>query len=369
MIKYLDMFAGIGGFRTGLANVGDFFVPVGWCEIDKHAQQAYRALYDTGGEYFCDDARKIRTDELPDIDLICAGFPCQSFSVAGRRGGFNDPRGTLFFEVARVAASKRPAYLLLENVPGLLSHDKGGTFAAILSTLSELGYDVTWQVLNSADFGVPQSRKRVYIIGYLRGKSCGRILSFIQSNATALKQVIPGSQGSRVYSENGLACTLTSNAGGFGGKTGLYFVDLNPDPIVTDKARCITTRQNAGISNRKGEHSGVIISGTRAVISPTKEKIRQKGRRIKEPDEPMYTLTAQDRHGVTYNGIVRSLTPRECFRLQGFSDEQYNKLEALGISKAQLYKMAGNSVTTNVVTAVGKKLKEEIQEDLYAQSC
>ena len=176
-IRYFDMFAGIGGFRSGLEEVGGFEC-IGYCEIDKYAKQAYDAIYDTEGEMYFDDARTIEPENLPDIDLICGGFPCQSFSIAGKRGGFADARGTLFFEIARIAAVKRPSYLLLENVPGLLSHDKGRTFATILSTLSELGYDVTWQVLNSADFGVAQSRKRVFIIGFLRERCSGEILSF-----------------------------------------------------------------------------------------------------------------------------------------------------------------------------------------------
>ena len=143
------MFAGIGGFRSGLERVGGFEC-VGYCEIDKYAKQAYEALYDTSKEVYYDDARKIIPEELPDFDLICGGFPCQSFSIAGKRRGFDDVRGTMFFEIARIAAVKRPRYLLLENVPGLLSHDEGKTFAAILSALDELGYDVAWQVLNSA---------------------------------------------------------------------------------------------------------------------------------------------------------------------------------------------------------------------------
>ena len=134
------MFAGIGGFRSGLSKFGDFFMPIGFCEIDPYARRAYEAIYDTKGELFFEDARKIVPEDLPDIDLICGGFPCQSFSIAGKRGGFEDARGTLFFEIARIARVKRPKYLLLENVPGLLSHDGGRTFATILGTLSELGY-------------------------------------------------------------------------------------------------------------------------------------------------------------------------------------------------------------------------------------
>lgn len=124
-------------------------------------------MYDTEGEVFYDDARKIDPNELPDLDLICGGFPCQSFSIAGKRGGFDDARGTLFFEIARIAAVKKPKYLLLENVPGLLSHDSGRTFATILGSLDELGYDVAWQVLNSANFRVAQSRKECSLSDFL----------------------------------------------------------------------------------------------------------------------------------------------------------------------------------------------------------
>ena len=148
-IRFFDMFAGIGGFRSGLEAVGGFEC-VGHCEIDKYANKAYNAIYDIKEtEVYFEDARKINPEDMPDIDLICGGFPCQSFSIAGKRGGFDDARGTLFFEIARIAAVKKPKYLLLENVPGLLSHDGGRTFATILGSLSDLGYDVAWQVLNS----------------------------------------------------------------------------------------------------------------------------------------------------------------------------------------------------------------------------
>ena len=174
MIRYFDMFAGIGGFRSGFEKAGGFEC-VGFCEIDKYAIKSYRAMYDTEGEVYYDDARKIVPEQLPDIDLICGGFPCQPFSREGGRAGMSDPRGTLFFEVARIAAVKRPKYLLLENVPGLLDHDKGRTFQTILHTLEKLGYDVTWSVLNGLDFGSAQQRKRVFIIGYDREKCSGRV--------------------------------------------------------------------------------------------------------------------------------------------------------------------------------------------------
>lgn len=356
------MFAGVGGFRTGLTNAGDFFVPVGWCEIDPFAQKAYRALYETEGEYFCDDATQIKCEDLPEIDLITAGFPCQPFSVSGRRLGFADTRGTLFHEIVRVAEARRPPYLLLENVPGLLNHEGGKTFGTILTAIHELGYSLEWCVLNSTNFGVPHQRRRVYIVGYLDRRLSGKIFPLATGNGATLKQVIPGGQGQRVYSTEGASTCLTSQGGGWGAKTGLYFVDMNADPKVTHEARCITARQDSGISNRKGEHSGVIITGARAVLTPERENVRQQGRRMKEPDEPMFTLTAMDKHGVEYNGCVRRLMPKECFRLQGYTDEQFDKLVEIGIPEAQLYKKAGNSVTTNVVTAIGLKLIEEIKK-------
>lgn len=387
-IRFFDMFAGIGGFRSGLEAVGGFEC-VGYCEIDKYANQAYKAIYDTKGELYFEDARTIKPCDLPDIDLICGGFPCQSFSIAGKRLGFDDDtRGTLFFEIARIAAVKRPAFLFLENVPGLLSHDGGRTFATILAALDELGYDVAWQVLNSKSFGVPQSRKRVYLVGYFRERCAGEIFSFTETNGTPLIQVLPGTQGNRIYSDQGVSITLTSGVGGFAGKSGLYeiglpikvktksgfqiahtvtpgntqgcfFIDMNPPPNLTENARCITARQDSGISKHKGEHSGVFIEDLpRAILTPEKESVRQRGRRFKEPDEAMFTITAQDRHGVIHRGRVRKLTPRECWRLQGFTDEQFDKAVAAGISDGRLYKMAGNAVSVPVIAAIGQKIKE-----------
>jgi len=297
-IRFFDMFAGIGGFRSGLEAVGGFEC-IGHCEIDKRTNMAYCAIYDTEGEYYCDDARKINPDEMPDFDLLCAGFPCQSFSVAGKRLGFEDTRGTLFFEVARLLAAKRPAFFLLENVPGLLSHDGGKTLETIYVALIEMGYHFEWCVHNSRYFGVPQQRRRLYIVGYLDPRCAGQIFPLSGGNAAHLRQLIGGAQGQRVYDPNGVACTQAATIGGWGGKTGLYFIDMNADPVVTDVARCITARQDSGVSKHRGEHSAVLIEDApRAILTPDREKVRQQGRRIKEPDEPMFTITAQDRHGI-----------------------------------------------------------------------
>jgi DNA (cytosine-5)-methyltransferase 1 len=367
MIRFFDMFAGVGGFRAGLERAGGYEC-VGHCEIDKHADAAYRAVHGVKeSEVFYNDATKIDTNTVPKFELLCAGFPCQSFSVAGRRQGFLDPRGTMFFEIARVARARRPAYLLLENVPGLLSHDEGRTFAAILHELCDMGYSVEWQVLNSKDFGVPQSRRRVYIIGYLDRGHAGKILPVRETNEKALIQLIGGKQDSRVYDPKGLAKTLLANSGGPGGKTGLYFVDLSANnPQITSHARCLTARYDRGIGNRKGESSGVLL-----VKEATKRGYKEAApgdsvdlsfagrntRRGRVGKGVAHTLDTGSSQGVvTLCGRIRRLMPRECFRLQGFTDAQIDKLLAVS-SDAQAYKQAGNAVTVNVVHALGLRLK------------
>ena len=151
-----------------------------------------------------------------------------------------------------------------------------------------------------------------------------------------------------------VAHTVTPSA-----QQGVFFLDMNDDPEITEVSRCITAHQDAGISTRRRERSAVLVEdGPRAIINLDKEKVRQQGRRVKEPDEPMFTITVQDRHGVVHNGRIRRLMPIECWRLQGFTDEQFNKAAGLGISDAQLYKMAGNAVTVPVISALGRVIKD-----------
>lgn len=358
-IKFIDLCSGIGGFHSGLTATGHYEC-VGHAEIDPHASKAYAAIYGKEGGLNYGDLRKIKPKKLPDFDLLCAGFPCQSFSVAGRRLGFKDTRGTIFFEIARIIAEKRPSFILLENVPGLLSHDGGRTLTTIFSSLVEMGYNLEWMVLNSKYFGVPQQRRRLYIVGYLDSRCAGKVFPLGSSNAKNLKQLIPGAQGQRVYETDGIACTQCAGAGGWGGKTGLYFIDMNINPKITDVARCITARHDSGVSNHRGEHSAVLIEEEppRAVLTPDREKVRQQGRRLKEPEEAMFTITAQDKHGIYHKGRIRKLMPIECWRLQGFTDEQFYKAEATGLKDGHLYKMAGNAVSVPVITAIGQKIYE-----------
>lgn len=275
-------------------------------------------MYDTRGELYFDDARKIVSEQLPDFDLLVGGFPCQSFSIAGARKGFDDTRGTLFFEIARIASVKKPKYIFLENVPGMLNHDKGRTFETILRTLDGLGYNVCWQVLNIKNFGllIKAKTKDGYQVAY---------------PGDSIDTAFSGQNSRRGRVGNQIAHTLTTSA-----TQAYYFIDLNPDPKLTEIARCITARHDSGISNRKAEHSGVFVESTDFT------------------DDEKFAVAFIEPNGEVHIGRIRKLTPMECWKLQGFTDDQFDKAKATGLSDSRLYKMAGNAVTVNVISEIGK---------------
>ena len=347
-MRYIDLFSGYGGFSLGIEkafekqNPGTKPLCVGFSEIDKYAIEIYQKHFPERKNY--GDITKIDPEELPDFDLLVGGFPCQSFSVAGKRGGFGDTRGTLFFDVCRIVAKKRPRLVLLENVKGLLSHDEGRTFRTIVGSIDELGYDVQWQVLNSKDFGVPQNRERVFIVGHLRGTPRPEVFPFrendeifdgtretkpgqaqaevcgtlkanaaIRADDTFIKETGRLSDALRVRGIDGHSVTLKGLGGGMGAKTGLYAV-----PVLT----------------------------------PDRKEKRQNGRRMKENGDPMFTLTGQDKHGVFNGKRIRRLTPLECERLMGLPDGWTE-----GVSDTQRYKLCGNGVVVNVVEAIIERLK------------
>ncbi len=369
LIRYFDMFAGIGGFRAGLDRAGGFQC-IGHCEIDKYADASYRAIHEIGKEeVYYPDAREIDPGTMPDFNLLCAGFPCQPYSLSGKRRGFEDARGTLFFEIARLAEAKRPAFLCLENVPGLLSHDQGRTFHAILTTLHELGYGLEWSVLNSANFHIPQSRRRLFLVGYLDPRCAGKVFPLGGNDGKALIQLIGGPQGYRVYDPSGVACTQTSGSGGTGAKTGLYLVDLcagHPQP--SEIARCLTARYGqTTLSTHPRERSGVLL-----IKEATKRGYKEANpgdsvdlgyygsntRRGRVGRDIAHTLETSSIQGIVERGgRIRRLMPRECLRLQGFEEGQIDRLLAI-TSDAQAYKQAGNSVTVNVIEAIGRRIRE-----------
>jgi len=368
-MRFIELFAGIGGFRYGLENIRpvelelherhngikdkqqqrQHLACVYANEWNKYAAQIYEKNYEKPDTR---DIREVKAKEIPDHELLTAGFPCQSFSVAGKRGGFEYTRGTLFFEVARIAKQKQPRLLLLENVKGLLSHDKGKTFGTILNTLDELGYNCQWQVLNSKDFGVPQNRERVFIIGHLRGTRRPEVFPIGGQDKTTLKELTRNkSQGMRLYSPEGTSTTLAGRAGGWGAKTGLYAIKRGRSTGPWKKTNIAPTVRN-------GDKADV-----RAVLTPNRLKKRQNGRRFKDAEEPSFTLTGQDIHGIADGIRIRRLTPTECERLQGFPDgwtkEGIDKDgKTVAISDTQRYKVLGNAVTTNVIATIGKRLKE-----------
>ena len=292
-----------------------------------------------------------------------------------------------------------------------MSIGRGFDFARVLCALGEVGYECEWQLLNSKDFGVPQNRERVFIVGHLGGIGKRKVFPITTTdgeNPCKLQELTRG----------------VRRCSGGGEKTGLYAIDMSYNSSgVTDLAFALQSRYNKGACGRPRETTGVLIAGNdikketdeactldasyykvfgcnqqrtgimvAPVLTPEREEKRQNGRRMKEPGEPMFTLTAQDRHGVAISGLytncrddfyrgpleglsrtlkgskhdaavtdgvrIRKLTPRECWRLQGFPDDYFDRAVAAGVSDSQLYKQAGNAVTVNVAEAIGKKLKE-----------
>lgn len=454
-MKFIDFFAGIGGFRRGLELAGHECV--GFCEWDKYATASYtsmhlitdkqRAYLNTltlkqrqkeilkdeyrNGEWYSSDIRTVDARSLPEADCWTFGAPCQDFSVAGKRAGLDGDRSSLVREIFRLLEEQeeknRPEWIIYENVKGMLSSNRGLDYLSILSEMDRLGYDIEWQNINSKWF-VPQNRECIYTIGHLRRYGYKKILPVTGTDGENSVSIIAHRDGYRrntqTFSPGGITETLdTGQGGGRGHHVGIpCFCDMNYKAGLktTDSARAMQARYNKGVCNRSGEVSGVVIP----VLTPVRAEKRQNGRRFKENGDPMFTLTSQDRHGIAINvkeatkqgydvahegdsinlsipdsktrrgrvwkqlantldtscnqGIfvqveneltvyaiwyekykcyiaIRKLTPKECFRLQGWTDDYFEKAKFVN-SDSQLYKQAGNGVTVNVVRAIGDKM-------------
>ena len=332
-MKYLSTFTGIGGFELGInkayetiynqskdeglqttrdmsdtnGNDVERATCIGYSEINKYADQIYQSKFPTHHNY--GDITKINEKELPDFDLFVGGFPCQAFSIAGKRGGFDDTRGTLFFDCARILKEKQPRNFILENVKGLLSHDNGRTFKTIINTLVELGYCVEWQVLNAKNFGVPQNRERVFIVGHLGGIPERKVFPITGSSGQVAKKIkVAGTLETdgwekrnestrRVHSVDGLSPTIPTAQGGG----------------VMNKIEVIPYADG-----RKGRSS-------------------MHAQRVPEIGNEIHS--------------IRRLTPLECERLMGYPDGWTE-----GLSDTQRYKTLGNGIVSNVVAEVVKRL-------------
>lgn len=388
-VTFIDFFSGIGGFHSGLEKAG--MRCVGWCEFDKYAQKSYRAIYDTKGLWFSDDVRKCRGWELPNATLWSFGFPCQDVSIAGKQKGIG--RGTrsgLFFEIMRLLDEKeddKPEWIICENVKNLLSIEGGWGFFRVTSEMAARGYSIQWRIYNSKDYGVPQNRERVYIVGLLGERGGRELLPLARKSERALKKVIDGSQGDRVY-EPELSCTLSSQGGGMGAKTGLYMIQKGckfryPERGVgkrtasgyvelTNIAGTLTARhcgdytsdRNTGVVEIKNAtKSGMLPARVGDGIETAYPSSNTRCARV-QPGR-CSTITTHGTVGVLMDTSpvrIRKLTPKECWRLQGFSDEQFEKAAAVN-SNTQLYKQAGNAVTVNVVEEIGKHIMKLIKEE------
>lgn len=383
---------------------------VGYVEWDKYARKSYEAIHLVKDEWTRHDITKITDEEWKElhgkVDIITGGFPCQSFSIAGKRRGFEDTRGTMFFEIARAAKQIQPRFLFLENVKGLLSHDKGNTFRTILSTLDELGYDAEWCVCNNKWFGIPQNRERTFIVASLRrlGRSeifpvqrkdrttdknnikrindaekTRRIAGFDNPNRfydiTGISPTIttheepkimvvgnvnPSQQGmsGKVYSSEGLSPTLTAGEG------------QGPKVMIVPKDReklnkCIKIKT---VSSVQEGQSLFIIEATKkgfkeayAGDSINLAYSNSRNRRGRVGSQIANTIVTSESQGVVTEDLkIRKLTPKECWRLQSFPDWAYERAAAV-VSANQLYKQAGNSVAQEVVYQISlHAFKEDI---------
>lgn len=411
-MKFLDLFAGIGGFRLGMEQAGHECV--GYVEWDKFARLSYQEIHNTKGEWTAHDITTVRASDIPRANIWCFGFPCQDISVAGKQKGFTGNRSSLFFTVTRLIRDleeeNRPEFLLIENVKNLLSINGGWDFAKLQIELDEIGYDCEWDVLNSKEV-VPQNRERVFIVGHLRGKRTRKVFPIERENRSTSEtnEIVrlfngrrDGSYGSQdVLSPNGISTTLNTMSGGVREPKIAVMGNVNPsgkgingnvyssegisptintnkgegakiaireatkkgysesqvgDSVNISQPNSKTRRGRVGKQRANtletGLNQGVVVP----VITPDRMNKRQNGRRFKENGDPAFTLNTQDRHGI-YDGLrIRKLTPRECWRLQGFPDYAFDR--AVGVnSNSQLYKQAGNSVTVPVIYEIAKNLE------------
>jgi len=320
--NFIDLFAGIGGFRTGFEK--NQCNCVFSSEIDEHAREMYQANYN---ETVFKDITKIDEKEIPNHDILLAGFPCQPFSIAGKKKGFNDTRGTLFFDIERIVKEKKPKAIVLENVKHFKNHNKGNTLKVILNALNELGYTTNWKVLNAKDFGVPQNRERTIIVASLNG---------VKFDFNKLDKKQPSFIKDILEEDNGQ----------------IEYLDESEYTLI---------------ENPKKQSSGLIFVGYRNKKIRTKgtkpdtihlSRVHKQPNRIYSSDGTHPTLSfgeSAGRYFVYHNGKVRKLTLKECYRLMGFKDN----FKLLG-SKAKLYNRIGNSIVIPMVEEIAKQVKKQI---------
>lgn len=309
-LKAIDLFAGVGGIRLGFQQVfQDKLAFVFASELDKFACQTYHANY---GELPRGDITQIDAKDIPPHDIILAGFPCQAFSVAGLRKGFEDTRGTLFFDVARIAQYHRPKLIFLENVKGFKNHDKGNTFAVVKQTLEDLGYRVYADVLNAKSFGVPQNRERIYIVAILNTFNPSAVIDFAHLKTIA--------QPSKVGD--------------------ILQAHVEPKYTISDKLWAGHQRRKLA-HRQKGNGFGYSLFNADSAYTSTIS-----ARYYKDGSEILIEQPGRN---------PRKLTPREAGNLQGFPSDF-----VIPVSDVQAYKQFGNSVAVPVIRALAREIYQEV---------
>lgn len=358
-MKFIDLYAGIGGFRTALESNG--MECVFTSEIDKHPRNIYSILYGVDDNDIAGDITKVKHEDVDRHDLLVGGFPCQSFSINGKRKGFQGVTGSLFFEGARIARDKQPKFILMENVTGLLSHNKTETISVMMQTLNEAGYAVDFQVLTSTEFGLPQKRERVFIVG-------SRDVKYEEWKMESHKKQV----------NNTKAKVLS------------YFPELRTFNHEFPEINKVKMKWFKDIAEKDAKDVKYIDLGD-GLVDLGDNKYRIKDGTIKgytEFEAKPYTttidytfMTSKTRRGRVKQGITKTLdqsvdvavfdgvgfrriTPLEVFRLQGFPDEYYHKLVEHGVEKTQLYKRPSRSVSIPIVKALGESILE-LDKKLY----
>ena len=400
-MKFIDLFSGIGGFRSGLEKNGH--KAVAYSEVDKYAKQSYTSIYETSEELDLGDITKVSNEQWQDLkgkaNIIVGGSPCQSFSLAGKRRGFEDTRGTLFFHYVNAVKEVQPEFFIFENVKGMISHDKGETIKTVLSSFNEIGYDIDFDVFNSKYYGVPQNRERIYIVGKRKDlginesresvkgkKKLDQLKNWAIENINYVKllpennnenvekrlvDVLEDKVDEKYYLSEEKTKKLTLNldleglspalncmrGGGLEPKIAVreatkqgYAIAEQGDSVNVTYPDSKTRRGRVGKQVAQTLQAGEVNQGV--VIDDTQG---YDGTRIYKGVSP--TIRSSRSGLKTIDNLrIRKLTPLECWRLQSFTDEQFYKAKDSGVSNSQLYKQAGNAVTVNVVDAITKEL-------------
>ena len=328
MYKSIDLFAGIGGIRLGFDQAfGDDIETVFVSECDKKAQETYIANFGEKPRIF-GDITKINEIDIPNHDILLAGFPCQAFSLAGQKKGFEDTRGTLFFDVARIVEFHKPKVVFCENVKNLVNHDRGKTFKIIKETLNDLGYRVFYKVINSKDFGVPQNRERIYIIAFREDISPNKFIFPEKTDDTkVIADIMENKETSPKY----------------------YLSDVYLESLRKHKRRHQAKGNGFGYEIRDvNSIAGAIVCGGMG---------RERNLII---DKRLTDFTpVTNIKGKINREYIRKMTPREWARLQGFPDDF-----KLVVADTHLYKQFGNSVTVPVIKVIAENIKQQLEGDL-----